>query len=103
MFPNVILADTQTGRHVAEIDLFGFEDGEWIAAECKAWGDATQSELDELRYILDCLGGGSLQLVRASTASKECDDLVDRVVIWDYEPIREQTVSNDQLRKWLEA
>ena len=103
MFPNVILVDTQTGRHVAEIDLFGFEDGEWIVAECKAWGDATQSELDELRRFLDRLGGGRLQLVRASTASNECDGLVDRVVIWDYEPIREQTVSNDQLRKWLEA
>ena len=103
MFPNVILADTRTGGHVAEIDLLGFEDGEWIVAECKAWGDATQSELEERRGILDRLGGGYLQLVRASTASEECDWLVDRVLIWDYEPIRQQTVSNDQLRNWLEA
>ena len=102
MFPNVVLADKQTGDHVAEIDLLGFADGEWIVAECKAWGDATQSELAGLRRILDRLGGGRLQLVRASTASEECDGLVDGVVIWDYEPIREQTVSNDQLGRWLE-
>ena len=101
-FPNVILADILTGEHVAEIDLFGFENGEWIVAECKAWGDATQLELEALRRILDRLGGGRLQLVRASTASDECDGLVDRVVIWDYEPIREQTVSRDQLWKCLE-
>ena len=102
MFPNVILADTKTGEHLAEIDLLGFEDGEWIVAECKAWGDATQSELEELRSILIRLGGGRLQLVRASTASEECDELVDQVMIWDYEPIRERTVSDDQLQKWLE-
>ena len=101
MFPNVILADMLTGDHLAEIDLFGFEDGEWIVAECKAWGDATQSELDALRGILDRLGGGRLQLVRASTASEEFDGLVDRVVIWDYKPIREQLVELDQLRDYL--
>ena len=77
--------------------------GEWIVAECKAWGDATQSELHALRRILDRLGGGLLRLVRASTASEECDELADRVTIWDYEPIRQRTVSDDQLRKWLEA
>ena len=103
MFPNVILADMQTEEHVTEVDLLGFKDGEWVVVECKAWGDATQSELDKLRCILDRFGGGRLQLVRASTASEECDGLVDRVVIWDYEPIRRRTVSNDQLARWLEA
>ena len=103
MFPNVILADTQTGEHLTEIDLLGFEDGEWIVAECKAWRNATQEELHELRCILDRLGGGRLQLVRASTASEDFDGLVDRLMIWDYEPIRKQTVSDDQLRHWLEA
>ena len=103
MFPNVILANMQTREHVAEVDLLGFEDGEWIVAECKAWGDATQPELEGLRRILDRLGGGRLQLVRASTASDECDGLVDQVWIWDYEPIRAQTVSKDQLARWLEA
>ncbi len=103
MFPNVVLADTQTGEHVAEIDLLGFGDGEWIVVECKVRGDVTQSELDGLRGLLDRLGGGSLQLVRASTASDEFDGLVDHVVIWDYEPIRKQTVSNEQLARWLEA
>ena len=101
-FPNVILADISTGEHVAEIDLFGFEDGEWIVAECKAWGDATQSELEALRLILDRLGGGRLLLVRASTASEDCDGLVDQAVIWDFEPIRKQTVSRDLLWKCLE-
>lgn len=103
MFPNVILADIQTGEHVAEVDLLGFEDGEWIVAECKAWGEATRSELGRLRCILDRLGGGRLQLVRASTASDKCDQLVDGVVIWDYEPIRQQTVSNDKLARSLES
>ena len=103
MFPNVVLANMRTGEHVAEVDLLGFRNGEWIFAECKAWGDATQSELDKLRRILDRFGGGRLQLVRASTASEECDGLVDGVVIWDYEPIRRRTVSNDQLARWLEA
>ena len=103
MFPNVILADMQTNKHVVEVDLLGFEDGEWIVAECKTWGDTTHSELEELRSFLDRLGGGRLQLIRASTSSEECDELVDQVVVWDYEPIREQTVSNDQLARWLES
>ena len=97
MFPNVILTDMQTGDDVVEIDLFGFADGEWVAAECKAWGNATQSELGDLRGILERLGGGRLQLVRASTASEECDGLVDRVVLWDYDPTREKLVAPDQL------
>ena len=75
VYPNVILSDVHTGDNVAEIDLLGFEDGEWLAAECKAWGSATQTELEALRCILDRLGGGRLQLVRASTASEECDEL----------------------------
>ena len=103
VFPNVILADMHTGDHVAEIDLFGFVDGEWVAAECKAWGNATQSELEGLRRILDSLGGGCLQLVRASTASEECDGLVDQVLIWDYRPLREELVALDQLRNYLES
>lgn len=101
LFPNVILADNRTGGHVAEIDLLGFEDGEWIVAECKGLGDPTRPELEQLRCILSRLGGGRLELVRASTASEEFDQLVDRVVIWDYEPIREQVVSRDQLSKSL--
>ena len=102
VFPNLILADMHTGDHVGEIDLFGFQDGEWLAAECKAWGSATQSELDATRRILDRLGGGCLQLVRASTASEECDGLVDQVVIWDYNPTREELVDRDQLGHYLE-
>ena len=102
MFPNVVLVDIPTGQHEAEIDLLGFEDGEWIVVECKAWSDVTETELDARRRILDRLGGGRLQLVRASTASDECDGLVDRVVIWDYEPIRERLVDLDQLRGYLE-
>ena len=102
MFPNVVLVDIPTGQHEAEIDLLGFEDGEWIVAECKAWSDVTETELDARRRILDRLGGGRLQLVRASTASDECDGLVDRVVIWDYEPIRERLVDLDQLGGYLE-
>ena len=101
MSPNVVLADMVTGDHVAEIDLLGFEDGEWIVSECKAWGDATKLELDALRSILDRLGGGRLQLVRASTASDECDRLVDQVVIWDHEPIRRQLVELDKLWDYL--
>ena len=102
LFPNVILTDKNTGDHVAEIDLLGYEDGEWLAAECKARGNATKLELDRLRRLLDSLGGGSLQLIRASTASEECDREVDRVVIWDYEPIRNELVDTDWLWKCLE-
>ena len=102
MFPNVILSDMHTGDHVAEIDLLGFEDGEWIAAECKARNDVTQAELDAIRHILDRLGGGCLQLVRASTASETYDGIVDRVIVWDYQPLREELVDREQLRKHLE-
>ena len=103
LFPNVILTDKKTGDHVAEIDLLGFEDGEWLAAECKAWGNATEPELDGLRCILDRLGGGSLQLIRASTSSDQFDGVVDRVVVWDREPIREELIGTDQLWKCLET
>ena len=102
VFPNVILADKASGQHVAEIDLLGFENGEWIAAECKTSGSATESELVALRSILDCLGGGSLQLVRASAASDDCDELVDRVVVWDFEPIRKEPIDSEQLWDYLE-
>ena len=102
VFPNVILTDMQTGNDVVEMDLFGFTDGEWIASECKAWGNAAQPELDKLRHTLNRLGGGRLELARSSTASDECDGLVDRVVIWDYKPNREEPVANDQLWDYLE-
>ena len=101
VFPNVILQDAKTGKHVAEVDLLGFKDGEWLAAECKTWGDAIQSELESLRQVLSRLGGGTLLLVRASTASKECDEFVDRVMVWDYQPIRPEPVGVDQLREHL--
>ena len=102
VFPNVILSDLRNGGHVAEIDLFGFQDGEWLAAECKAWGSATKSELHALRRILDCLGGGRLYLVRASTSSAECDGMVDRVVIWDNELGQDHLIERDQLWDFLE-
>ena len=101
VFPNVILTDLHTGDHLAEIDLLGFEDGEWLAAECKSRGDATQAELEALREILNKLGGGRLLLVRASTASEECDKFVDRVIVWDYQPMRRELVGLDQLGKLL--
>ncbi len=102
VFPNVILANTNTGDHVAEVDLLGFANGVWLAAECKAWGDVTQSELESLRSILDSLGGGWLLLVRASSASEACDALADAVSIWDHDPIRGQPVDSDQLRQYLQ-
>ena len=101
VFPNVILEDIETGKHEAEVDLLGFKDGEWLAAECKTWGDATQSEMQSLRRILDRLGGGRLLLVRASTAAEECDEFVDRVIAWDSQPIRQELVDLDQLAKVL--
>ena len=103
VFPNVILVDMDTSEHVAEIDLFGFQDGEWLAVECKARTDATESELVAIRDILNRLGGGCLQLVRASTASEEQDELVDRVEFWDHNPIRGGPVDQEQLWEYLDA
>ena len=102
MFPNVILTETQTGAHLREVDLLGVANGEWLAAECKAGGDATESELEELRHLLNRLGGGSLLLVRASTATPACDGLVDRVLIWDREPITQEPIGTDELLKYLD-
>ena len=102
MFPNVILTETQTGAHLREVDLLGFANGEWLAAECKAGGDPTESELEALRHILNRLGGGSLLLVRASTATSTCDGLVDRVLIWDQEPITQEPIGTDELLKYLD-
>jgi len=101
LLPNVILSDATTGRQVIEFDLLGFMDGEWIAAECKAWGDVSAYELHALRRTLDRMGGGELLLVRASTASPDCDGLVDRVRLWDHQPIRQQAVRKDELLNFL--
>ena len=103
VFPNVILKDIATGKDVREVDLLGFENGEWLAAECKSRGHATQAELEALREILNRLGGGRLLLVRASTASEECDKFVDRVIVWDYQPIRRELVGLDQLGEHLDS
>ena len=103
VFPNVILADLHTSEHVAEIDLFGFQDGEWLAVECKSRSDVTKSELLALREILNRLGGGCLHLVRASTASEGQDDLVDQVAFWDHHPTRGGKIDQEQLGHYLDA
>ena len=102
VFPNVILADANTGDHTVEIDLLGFINGQWVAAECKASGTATSSELERLRGILERFGGGLLVLVRASTASDASDQLADQVLIWDHDPIRREPVDSDDLLRYLD-
>lgn len=103
VFPSVVLEDLHTGDNLIEVDLLGFRNGEWLAAECKGRGDATESELDALRSALDRLGGGSLLLVRASTASDACDGQVDRVMLWDRRPMTEEAIGTDQLLTYLES
>ena len=103
MFPNVILADTQTGRHVAEIDCLVLKMGNGLLLNAKR--GVTQRSRNWMSFAASsiALGAALYSSFERAPPHKECDDLVDRVVIWDYEPIREQTVSNDQLRKWVEA
>ena len=59
MFPNVILADMHTGVHVAEMICLVLQMENGLSLNVSRGVDATHSELDALRRILDRIGVAS--------------------------------------------